>query len=129
MNVGYTFVNVLLRRENGKLGVDMNLLNDVVVQNGGGGEPFTTVLEPELFGAAVGAADKVAGTAQTVVQDHIIGTTQNVAEITKEKVVQFADMATGSRPGMDPEETNADSASGDVVGSQETTQSGAKKDV
>ena len=43
MNIGYTFANVLLRREDGGFGVDVNLLNDVIEQNGGGGEPFMYV--------------------------------------------------------------------------------------
>ena len=39
--VGYTFVNTLYRGNDGKLHVDLDLINDVREQNGGGGEPLT----------------------------------------------------------------------------------------
>lgn len=43
VNVGYTFVNVLFRDKNdGTLYVDHRLVNDVVEQDGGGGEPLAT---------------------------------------------------------------------------------------
>lgn len=44
LNVGYKFVNILYRDNSGKLGVDVDLINDVMVQDGGGGEQL-------LFGA------------------------------------------------------------------------------
>ena len=40
INIGYQFVNILYRDENGSLGVDIDLINDVREQNGGGGEPL-----------------------------------------------------------------------------------------
>ena len=39
--VGYQFVNVLYRGSDNSLKVDLDLLNDVREQNGGGGEPLT----------------------------------------------------------------------------------------
>merc|ERR1739842_165635 len=36
--VGYRFCNILFRERDGTVGVDEKLLNDVVEQNGGGGE-------------------------------------------------------------------------------------------
>lgn len=42
MNVGYSFVNLLYRDlVDGSLGVDVRLINDVLEQTGGGGEPFS----------------------------------------------------------------------------------------
>jgi hypothetical protein len=38
--VGYQFVNVLYRGRRGGHKADLNLLNDVTEQNGGGGEPL-----------------------------------------------------------------------------------------
>ena len=93
MNIGYTFANVLLRREDGGLGVDVNLLNDVTEQNGGGGEPFMYVGGgTDFVGAAVGAAGKVANAAQNVAertQDQVVVTTLNVAGRTRQAVVHF----------------------------------------
>ena len=40
LNVGYKFVNILYRDSNGDLGVDLDLINDVREQDGGGGEPL-----------------------------------------------------------------------------------------
>ncbi|GAX10050.1 hypothetical protein FisN_25Lh099 [Fistulifera solaris] len=40
LNIGYQFVNILYRSENGAVGVDIDLINDVREQNGGGGEPL-----------------------------------------------------------------------------------------
>jgi len=37
---GYQFVNILYRDNDGSLGVDTDLINDVREQNGGGGEPL-----------------------------------------------------------------------------------------
>jgi len=94
VNIGYTFANMLLRRNDGKLGVDLQLLNDVVEQNGGGGEPFMFVGGTDFVDAAVGAAGKVAAAAQGVAgrtQDQIVVTTQNVAARTRETVVHFKD--------------------------------------
>jgi len=39
--VGYRFCNILFRNEDGTLGVDQTLLNDVTEQSGGGGENLT----------------------------------------------------------------------------------------
>ena len=41
VNIGYQFVNLLYRGEGDHLMVDVDLINDVREQNGGGGEPFT----------------------------------------------------------------------------------------
>jgi len=41
VNIGYQFVNLLYRGDNGQLKVDMDLINDVREQTGGGGEPLT----------------------------------------------------------------------------------------
>jgi len=40
INVGYQFVNLLYREDDGSLGVDVDLVNDVKEQDGGGGEPL-----------------------------------------------------------------------------------------
>jgi len=40
VNVGYQFVNLLYRDSDGQLGVDVDLINDVREQTGGGGEPL-----------------------------------------------------------------------------------------
>jgi hypothetical protein len=40
VNIGYQFVNILYRDNDGSLGVDTDLINDVREQNGGGGEPL-----------------------------------------------------------------------------------------
>lgn len=40
INIGYQFVNILYRGDDGVLGVDIDLINDVREQNGGGGEPL-----------------------------------------------------------------------------------------
>lgn len=40
INIGYQFVNILYRDNDGSLGVDLDLINDVREQNGGGGEPL-----------------------------------------------------------------------------------------
>ena len=38
--VGYQFCNALYRGRRGTLKVDLTLINDVIEQNGGGGEPL-----------------------------------------------------------------------------------------
>ena len=38
VNIGYQFVNILYRNNDGSLGVDVDLVNDVREQHGGGGE-------------------------------------------------------------------------------------------
>lgn len=125
VNIGYAFVNILLRRDDGKIGVDLNLLNDVVEQNGGGNEPFTDVIEPDLLNAA---ADRVA-TTRTVVQDHIIGTAEDTTERIKAKVVQFKDItASGRDENADSEEIEATSNE-NVHTMQGALRPGAKKDV
>ena len=48
LNVGYRFVNVLYRDSNDSLRVDSRLINDVMEQAGGGGEPFSQVDEDKL---------------------------------------------------------------------------------
>lgn len=40
ISIGYQFVNLLYRDERGTLKVDTDLINDVMEQNGGGGEPL-----------------------------------------------------------------------------------------
>jgi hypothetical protein len=42
VNIGYQFVNILYREgdDTGALGVDIDLINDVREQSGGGGEPL-----------------------------------------------------------------------------------------
>lgn len=40
VNVGYEFVPILYRKNNGEVKVDFDILNDVYEQNGGGGEEF-----------------------------------------------------------------------------------------
>lgn len=40
VNIGYQFVNMLYKDSDGTLGVDLDLINDVKEQNGGGGEPL-----------------------------------------------------------------------------------------
>jgi len=40
VNIGYQFVNILYRDGDGQLGVDVDLINDVREQTGGGGEPL-----------------------------------------------------------------------------------------
>jgi hypothetical protein len=40
VNIGYQFVNILYRDSDGNLGVDIDLINDVREQVGGGGEPL-----------------------------------------------------------------------------------------
>jgi hypothetical protein len=40
VNIGYQFVNILYRDNDGNLGVDIDLINDVREQVGGGGEPL-----------------------------------------------------------------------------------------
>lgn len=40
VNIGYQFVNILYRDNDGSLGVDIDLINDVREQQGGGGEPL-----------------------------------------------------------------------------------------
>ena len=128
VNIGYTFVNVLRRQNDGRISVDVGLLNDVVEQYGGGGEPFTDVAETDFLGAALGAAgnvadnaistarnvadraqDQIGSTAQNVttgtkksadaVKDNIVGTTQNVSDFTKETVVQFKEAVTDAVAG------------------------------
>jgi hypothetical protein len=41
--VGYQFVNPLYRGRTGKLKVDLNIINDVIEQNGGGGEVLNLI--------------------------------------------------------------------------------------
>jgi hypothetical protein len=110
VNIGYAFANVLLRRDNGKLSVDVKMLNDVVEQNGGGGEPFTC--GSDLLDDAVGAAAKAANTAQTIVQDRIIGTAEDTVERVKAKAVQFKDMATrkGGLDSIESEELDSETS-------------------
>ena len=38
LSIGYAFCNMLFRQDNGSIGVDHRLLNDVKEQTGGGGE-------------------------------------------------------------------------------------------
>jgi len=62
INVGYCFVEMLLKSGDGQLIVDSSLLNDVKEQHGGGAEPFTNVLSdhPSVASdAAVAAAARV----------------------------------------------------------------------
>ena len=40
VNIGYQFVNILYRDTDGSLGDDIDLINDVREQDGGGGEPL-----------------------------------------------------------------------------------------
>lgn len=134
MNVGYSFVNILLRHDNGKIGVDMNLLNDVVEQNGGGGEPFIDVIEPDLLDVAAGvatdAAERIVNTTQTVVHDHIIGTAEDTAERMKAKVVHFKDVTTTGGRDENVESEEIEGKPNDSVHtSQEIPRTGAKKDV
>ena len=50
VHVGYRFVNMLYRNgADGPLRVDLSLINDVMEQNGGGGEPFDQRSEPKLL--------------------------------------------------------------------------------
>jgi hypothetical protein len=50
INVGYRFVNMLYRDpKDGSLKVDHSVINDVVEQPGGGGEPFQSI-ESNTFG-------------------------------------------------------------------------------
>lgn len=46
--VGYQFVNALYRGRHGALKVDLRLINDVVEQNGGGGEPLNVATKARL---------------------------------------------------------------------------------
>ncbi len=41
--IGYQFVNPLFRGRHGKLKVDLNIINDVIEQNGGGGETLNVI--------------------------------------------------------------------------------------
>lgn len=50
VNIGYIFANVLIR-ENDKIIVDAELLNDVTEQVGGGAEPFSMVHGTSLRGS------------------------------------------------------------------------------
>jgi hypothetical protein len=54
VNVGYTFVT-LLCMENGELISDIELINDVVEQNGGGAEPFRDTVASEEVAALIDA--------------------------------------------------------------------------
>ena len=45
--VGYAFVNMLYRHDDGAIGVDKTLLNDVKEQEGGGGEDLDARLDEE----------------------------------------------------------------------------------
>ena len=47
VNIGYQFVNILYRETDDTLGVDIDLINDVREQDGGGGEPLME--EDDLF--------------------------------------------------------------------------------
>ncbi len=117
VNIGYTFVNILHRHDNGKIGVDMSLLNDVVEQNGGGCEPFTDVIEPDFLNVAAelagDAADRVANTTQAI-EGHIIGATEDTAERIKSKAVHWKDMATGG-PDANVDSEEIESKSNDNV--------------
>jgi hypothetical protein len=117
VNIGYTFVNILHRHDNGKIGVDMSLLNDVVEQNGGGCEPFTDVIEPDFLNVAAelagDAADRVANTTQAI-EGHIIGATEDTAERIKSKAVHWNDMATGG-PDANVDSEEIESKSNDNV--------------
>lgn len=64
----------------------------------------------------VGAAEKVAKNVADRTQGQLVGTTQNVVDLTKEKVVHFKGTATDSRHDV-------------VAGDEEEEQSGMKKEV
>lgn len=49
VNIGYQFVNILYRDTDGSLGVDIDLINDVREQDGGGGEPLMGEDEDLVF--------------------------------------------------------------------------------
>jgi hypothetical protein len=80
VNIGYTFVNVLVH-ENGVLGVDAVLLNDVKEQMGGGGEPLD-VAKASTYAEAV-----------TKMAEGVVDATRNVAETTKTKAEEVTTTA------------------------------------
>ena len=61
VNIGYTFASVLHLNSEGVLSVDERLLNDVLEQRGGGGEPFG-VIEGNMTTQAVETAMNAADT-------------------------------------------------------------------
>lgn len=93
VNIGYSFVSTMFCCPSGRVGVDHHLINDVVEQNGGGGEPLTVVKERRLsINNVVHVAyekthDKVAAQAQEevstaadTVHDKVVETVSNTAE-------------------------------------------------
>jgi hypothetical protein len=80
VNIGYTFVNVLVQ-ENGVLAVDEVLLNDVKEQMGGGGEPLD-VANTSTYAEAV-----------TKLAEGVVDATRNVAQTTKTKAEAMTNTA------------------------------------
>jgi hypothetical protein len=90
VHIGYTFVSSLFRRPNGKISVDIELLNDVVEQNGGGGEPFVNV---QLSGV-VNQVFKMTNDVKKEAQDMAVTATEKVYDMAKDVVSQTAEKAT-----------------------------------
>jgi hypothetical protein len=91
--VGYTFVSTLFRRSDGRISVDNHLLNDVVEQNGGGGEPFGSV----RVGHPSDVVDQVFKKTNDVrreAQDMVVSTTEKMHDMAKDVVLQTTDMVT-----------------------------------
>lgn len=89
VNIGYCFANLLhIDRNSGILEVDETLLNDVVEQRGGGGEPFGN-LKSNVVAAAVAAFKMAAGSASATGRSKfkiVAEKTTGVAESGIEKV-------------------------------------------
>jgi hypothetical protein len=93
VNIGYTFVSALFRRPDGKISVDHHLLNDVVEQNGGGGEPFFNVCcrHPR---DVVDQVYKTTNDIRKEAQDKVVTTTEKVHDMAKDLVLPTADKET-----------------------------------
>jgi hypothetical protein len=129
VNVGYQFVTLLHRDMYDGIGVDVNLINDVVEQRGGGGEPFESVEHDVLEGAVDTLKDVTAGAvyqaehAMERTKDQMKEVARDVTSATKEKWQNLMS-AMKSQGSNENEEMNDE----DPLQSREALQTESKKE-
>jgi len=82
VNVGYSFVSTLARTEDGRLIADLELINDVVEQRGGGAEPLRSVVDEEKIKAVLEAFQAGSTSPST----RVINATSKAAAVFKSKL-------------------------------------------
>lgn len=92
VNVGYAFVNTLARTEDGRLVADLELINDVVEQKGGGAEPLQSLVNEERIKMVLEAFKTRPESAST----RAINATSKAAAVFKSKLKKRAEERDGN---------------------------------